>query len=149
MCGARRGHASHAEGEGTAAGDAGLRGRARCGGHESARPARAWGRAVARASRRGRVPRWGGGAGESPGEREQGRGAQASHQGSGGRGPRRCATGHVGGAHGRREGRGKGERERRERGGDLTSGSKSGDHRLQNLGYNGEEREGVVRGRIE
>jgi hypothetical protein len=44
------------------------------------------------------------------------------------------------------------ERER-ERGGELTSGSKSGDHRLQNLGHNGEEREveerKLLRGRIE
>ena len=29
----------------------------------------------------------------------------------------------------------------RERGGELTSGSKSGDHRLQNLGHHGGERE--------
>jgi hypothetical protein len=34
---------------------------------------------------------------------------------------------------GREEGRGRGE--------ELTLGSKSGDHRLQNLGHNGEERE--------
>jgi hypothetical protein len=44
----------------------------------------------------------------------------------------------VGG--GGRRGGGKRERER-EGGGDLTSGSKSGDHRLQILGHNGEERE--------
>jgi hypothetical protein len=32
-----------------------------------------------------------------------------------------------------------------ERGGELTSRSKSGDHRLQNLGHNGEERDGRER----
>jgi hypothetical protein len=37
----------------------------------------------------------------------------------------------------RRKGRGR----ERERGAELTSGSKSGDHCLQNLGYNGEEGE--------
>jgi hypothetical protein len=41
----------------------------------------------------------------------------------------------------------------RERGGELTSGSKSGDHRLQNLGHNGREREmeerRLLRGKIE
>jgi general stress protein YciG len=43
----------------------------------------------------------------------------------------------------------------RERGGELTSGSKSGDHRLQNLGHHGGERERggrerrLLRGRIE
>jgi hypothetical protein len=36
-----------------------------------------------------------------------------------------------------RGGEGKRERER-ERGGELTSGSKSGDHNLQNLGHHGE-----------
>jgi hypothetical protein len=44
------------------------------------------------------------------------------------------------GARGKKEGEGEGKRER-ERGGQLTSGSKSGDHRLQNLGHNGGERE--------
>jgi hypothetical protein len=39
------------------------------------------------------------------------------------------------------EGRGGGVEER-ERGGELTSGSKSGDHRLQNLGHHGGERGG-------
>jgi hypothetical protein len=41
---------------------------------------------------------------------------------------------------GEKEGEGEGKREmERER--ELTSGSKSGDHRLQNLGHHGEERE--------
>jgi hypothetical protein len=48
------------------------------------------------------------------------------------------------GAHRGREEEGEGERE--EKGGELTSGSNSGDHRLQNLGHHGErevgEREG-------
>jgi hypothetical protein len=40
---------------------------------------------------------------------------------------------------GKKKGEGKGKREReRERAGDLTSGSKSGDHHLQNLGHHGE-----------
>jgi hypothetical protein len=34
--------------------------------------------------------------------------------------------------------KGRGEERERERGGELTSGSKSGDHRLQNLGHHGE-----------
>jgi hypothetical protein len=43
---------------------------------------------------------------------------------------------------GKKTGEGEEEREReRERGGGLTSGSKSGDHRLQNLGHHGVERE--------
>jgi hypothetical protein len=46
-------------------------------------------------------------------------------------------------ARGKKKGRGRGrERGRGEwRGEELTSGSKSGDHRLQNLGHHGEERE--------
>jgi hypothetical protein len=32
------------------------------------------------------------------------------------------------------------ERQREEKGGELTSGSNSGDHRLQNLGHHGRER---------
>jgi hypothetical protein len=41
---------------------------------------------------------------------------------------------------------GEGERGRgREKERELTSGSKSGDHRLQNLGHNGEERDGRER----
>jgi hypothetical protein len=56
------------------------------------------------------------------------------------------ARGHQGrageGARGKKEGEGEWKREReKERGGELTSGSKFGDHRLQNLGHNGEERE--------
>jgi hypothetical protein len=58
--------------------------------------------------------------------------------------------GAVGGTQGRRKGRGKGEREgeggRREgRGEELTSRSKSSDHRLQNLGHHGGERDGRER----
>jgi hypothetical protein len=46
---------------------------------------------------------------------------------------------------GRRRGGGGDERER-ERGGELTSGSKSGDHHLQNLGHHrGRERDGRER----
>jgi hypothetical protein len=51
---------------------------------------------------------------------------------------------------GRAVGKKKGRGRRRER--ELTSGSKSGDHRLQNLGHHGGERdgrEGVVCGRVE
>jgi hypothetical protein len=47
----------------------------------------------------------------------------------------------------RREEKGEGEGKReRERGGELTSGSKSGDHRLQNLGHHRGEREVGERG---
>jgi hypothetical protein len=83
-------------------------------------------------------------AGEPPGKR--------------GTGPRGRATGQQGARREEERGGGEGgegERGRgREREGELTSGSKSGDHRLQNLGHNGEEREmgereGVVHGRIE
>jgi hypothetical protein len=66
-------------------------------------------------------------------------------------GPRRhqVARGRQGragvGARGKKEGEGEGKREReKERGAHL--GSKSGDHRLQNLGHNGEEREMGERG---
>jgi hypothetical protein len=47
---------------------------------------------------------------------------------------------------------GGGEERERERGGELTSGCKSGDHRLQILGHNREEREmeerKLLRGKI-
>jgi hypothetical protein len=53
---------------------------------------------------------------------------------------------------GKKEGEGEGKREK-ERGGELTSGSKSDDHRLQNLGHNRGEREmeerRLLRGKIE
>jgi hypothetical protein len=54
-------------------------------------------------------------------------------QGRRGRG--RGTTGAQGTRAGEKEGEGKRERER-----ELTSGSKSGDHRLQNLGHHGGER---------
>jgi hypothetical protein len=69
----------------------------------------------------------------------RGRGRAAGEQGRAAGGPR-PGRGKPGGAQGRRKGRGR----RRERGrgrGELTSGSKSGDHRLQNLGHHGGERE--------
>jgi hypothetical protein len=62
-------------------------------------------------------------------------------KGAGGEGPppRACEGAGGGVAHRGEEGEGKIEREReREREGELTSGSKSGDHRLQNLGHHGE-----------
>jgi hypothetical protein len=52
---------------------------------------------------------------------------------------------------GKKKGEGEEKRER-ERGGELTSGSKSGDHRLQNLGHHRGEREveerKLLRGKI-
>jgi hypothetical protein len=85
------------------------------------------------------------GAGAPPLERTRGRATRP--QGGARRGCR--------GRSRKKKGEGKAERERgrgRERGTHL--GSKSGDHRLQNLGHNREERdererEGVVRGKIE
>jgi hypothetical protein len=44
-------------------------------------------------------------------------------------------------------GEGEGKRER-ERGGELTSGSKSGDHRLQNLGHHREREREVEERRL-
>jgi hypothetical protein len=71
--------------------------------------------------------------------REPGEGPRAVPGGGEGRRapgePRAGAGGGV--AHRGEEGEGKRERER-EMGGELTSGSKSGDHRLQNLGHHGE-----------
>jgi hypothetical protein len=46
----------------------------------------------------------------------------------------------------REEGRGGEGKREREKGGELTSGSKSGDHCLQNLGHHGGERERWRRG---
>jgi hypothetical protein len=66
-------------------------------------------------------------------------------KGAGGEGPppRACEGAGGGVAHRGEEGEGKIEREReREREGELTSGSKSGDHRLQNLGHHGERERG-------
>jgi hypothetical protein len=81
------------------------------------------------------------------------RGARRGAPGQGSRGTRGAAQGRrlgaARGAHGeppgvaqetRTDGEGRGG-EGRERGAELTSGSKSGDHCLQNLGYNGEEGE--------
>jgi hypothetical protein len=60
--------------------------------------------------------------------------------GAGGRdGSRGRATGRGRGRAGKKKGEGEGKRER---GGELTSGSKSGDHRLQNLGHHGEREMG-------
>jgi hypothetical protein len=80
------------------------------------------------------------------------RGAAGEHGGAGG--ARR--GGHGGARWGARGGRRRGGEEKRERererGGELTSGSKSGDHRLQNLGHHGGEREmeerRLLRGKI-
>jgi hypothetical protein len=57
-------------------------------------------------------------------------------------------------ARGKKTGRGRGrEREGEGRGEVLSSGSKSGDHRLQNLGHHGGEREveerRLLRGKVE
>jgi hypothetical protein len=60
------------------------------------------------------------------------------HQGRTGRAWRLPGAAQEGRTWGKEEGEGKRERER---GVELTSGSKSGDHRLQILGHNGEERE--------
>jgi hypothetical protein len=65
-----------------------------------------------------------------------GRAGLPRHAGKGGRGPRRAGEeerARVGGEKRR-------ERER-EKGGELTSGSNSGDHRLQNLGHHRRSRE--------
>jgi hypothetical protein len=79
-------------------------------------------------------------------------GHKAGHGGAA-RGPSRRGDARRGGRGraGEKKGEGEGKRER-ERGGELTSGSKSGDHRLQNLGHHhGEremgERERLLRGR--
>jgi hypothetical protein len=62
------------------------------------------------------------------------------------RGPRVGATsarGRAGSRSGEKKGRGRGRERERERRGELTSVSKFGDHRLQNLGHHGErERDG-------
>jgi hypothetical protein len=62
--------------------------------------------------------------------------------------PRRGArTGGTGGRAGKKNGEGEEKRVReREMGGELTSGSKSSDHRHQNLGHHGGERERWRRG---
>jgi hypothetical protein len=80
------------------------------------------------------------------------RGVGAQGRGRGGR-RGRGVDGEQGARDGEKEGEVKGKREReRERGGELTSGSKSGDHRLQNLGHHGGERDGrerrLLRGKI-
>jgi hypothetical protein len=64
----------------------------------------------------------------------------------GGRAQRPRARGGVGGVA-RMGGEGEGKRER-ERGGELTSGSKSGDHRLQNLGHHREREREVEERRL-
>jgi hypothetical protein len=104
-----------------------------------------------RGRRRARGPEGGGtaaqGSGEGPRAARWGPGeGRRRALGAGGGG--RAARGGGGGGEGgggvaRRGGEGEGKREReteRERGGELTSGPKSGDHRLQNLGHH-EERE--------
>jgi hypothetical protein len=81
--------------------------------------------------------------GEPPGRRVAGGVGEPPGSGCGYAGG---ATGQQGGV-GKKKGEGEGERRRgREREGELTSGSKSGDHRLQNLGHNREEREMGERG---
>jgi hypothetical protein len=103
-----------------------------------------------------REPRAGGrgAAPPEPGGRVQGLG-EPRHRGGhvgGAEGPRwgGAAPGNAegavqGGRAGKKEGEGEGKRER-ERGGKLTSGSKSGDHHLQKLGHHEEERERWRRG---
>jgi hypothetical protein len=135
------GHASHTWGEGTATGAQAARdvGPGEGAGARGRRGARARGRASgaasARTSRRGSEARWG-----TQGVRDGARRGRVTGQ-----------QGHATGLQGarREEERGGEGREREEGRGELTSGSKSGDHHLQNLGHNGEEREGIVRGRIE
>jgi hypothetical protein len=100
----------------------------------------------------GRGPQGGRGRGAAGTDRRRGEGARPQGGGAGtgearpcrGAGARAWGTTDVRaqgkkGAH--REGEGKGERKRRGRG-KLTLGSKSGDHRLQNLAHNEEERDG-------
>jgi hypothetical protein len=72
------------------------------------------------------------------------RGARPRARGVGSPGRRGAGAGVAGRVTraGEKEGEGEGKREmERERERELTSGSKSGDHRLQNLGHHGEERE--------
>jgi hypothetical protein len=80
---------------------------------------------------RGASRRWGMGAGARPPERvaAEARGREAAGL--------QAHRGRVG----EKEGEGEGKRER-ERERELTSGSKSSDHRLQNLGRHGGERGG-------
>jgi hypothetical protein len=113
---ARRGHASRAGARGTRA--AGARSRARAGVREGAGREGAGRGRDSTATKRGRAA----GAGEPSGRARPGARLGAGAQGA--RGADREAT------------RG------RSRGGELTSGSKSGDHRLQNLGHHHMEREG-------
>jgi hypothetical protein len=92
------------------------------------------------AGERGAAACWGPGGGAPPRARGLGEGAAPRARGAARRGRARDWAG-EGSRAGEEKGRGK-EREReRERGGKLTSGSKSGDHRLQNLRHHGGERE--------
>jgi hypothetical protein len=143
------GHAQGLSGRARPRGDAGhRRGTAR--GHKEARGARQGG-TTAGGARRGRGTAAGHGEPLGGGARPSGREAPGppGHEGGGvmvsrGHGGRRTrAQGKREGAQGgRREGRVEG----RGRGEELTLGSKSGDHRLQNVGHNREEREMGERG---
>jgi hypothetical protein len=117
----RQGHASHAEGRDAARrGPRPRRGRTPRVGAGDTAPGAAPGRAARAGGGAARVARaWGWGR------------AVAGREGRGARGGRR-----EGACRGRRGARGR-ERER-EKGGELTLGSNSGDHRLQNLGHHGE-----------
>jgi hypothetical protein len=128
-----------------------LMGRARPPGRASRRGRVQWarhGRRARRAAGEGRRGlRWartqGRGAGRWEGEGRGARGrevARAQGPGRGGCGDRRTCA-HMGTERGAKEGEGKGERKGEGRGEELILGSKSGDHRLQNLGHNREERE--------
>jgi hypothetical protein len=125
----RQGHASHAEGR-----DAARRGpRPR----QGAAPREQGGGGHAPRVGEGRGPRAAGRGGAGPrAPREQGSGAAppASREGRGARVQEKERAR----AGGEEEGEGERERRREERGGELTSGSNSGDHRLQNLGHHGE-----------
>jgi hypothetical protein len=117
------------------------RARGRQGAGAGAAGARAWGRRVA-------GPRAQGHRG-CRGARPWGHAASRRRAGVWARG--RWGRDAQGTRAGEKEGEGEGKRERER---ELTSGSKSGDHHLQNLGHHGGERErwereGVVRGRIE
>jgi hypothetical protein len=109
------------------------------------------GRGAGRGGRRGRATI---GArtrrGTSAGARPPGRGREATGRAAARARTRRGAGAGAAGAAGaqgtcagEKEGEGEGKRERER---ELTSGSKSGDHHLQNLGHHGEEREMGERG---
>jgi hypothetical protein len=120
-------------------------------GAEAAPGAAPRGRAVREQGRAGAPPLEQGGGGSPPRagdgrghRRGQGRAGAPRRAGRGAGPPTASREGRGARVQGKKRGRAQGEktrereREREGRGGDLTSGSNSGDHRLQNLGHHGE-----------